>query len=497
MRLIPILVCLSVAGPVDSMAQAPKPADRWSETAYGISLDPPDDATLIEQPTDGTVALWTHPDGYTIGFDLTRGEAPRATGPRTDSLAADLERIIAFSEQSPSGGITAAMVAAQVQVKFARASTQTVLFKQLRIADRPGALAYYRVEDDDGTAWLLGQALIMLEPKTVAVLTLTDPRDLGERPADEFDTLPSRQSFERVVASVVVPGILELKDMIDARVEAGDVWLDTLGRESVRDALPDDQWYRLMEGDADVGYAHLTSRHDGAEFKREGLPALGTVVQIDMRHLIRGTAVDTQSRVYASAGGLDEVWSTKTTLRADAAPADRRAARLPNAQPRDREPTWVETGVRGGGRLMVTRESPPADETVRNVRQHERFVTDKPAPADEELAGSVEDLAWGDPPVAYLTQVELFALPRLIPADAEPMSFYAYNPATASLSLRTVRAVTSADGGKTVYDRPTARRAEIVTRFDAGGKLIEQQLPGGLRLVPTTPEELRRTWDLP
>ena len=473
MRLIPLLIILCVAGAVDSVAQAPEPEGRWSETAYGISLVPPDDTTLIEQPTDDTVALWTHPDGYQVSFDLVK------------------------SDQEITWGIKSAQLVAEVQKKFAREATEAIFYKQERIADRPGSLGFDLVREDDGRIWLLGQALIMIDPHTVAVFTLTDPQDLGDRTPEELETLPSRRAFERVVGSVYVPGILELKDMIDARIEAGGDWLGTLTEASVRDALPVDRWYRLMEGDADVGYAYITSRSDPAELRRENLPAPGTVVQLDMRHLIRGTAVDTRSRVYASAGGLDEVWSTKTTLRGDAAPADGRAARLPNAQPRDREPAWVETGVRGAGRLMVTRESPPADETVRNVRQHERFVTDKPVAANEELAGSVDDLAWADAPTAYLTQVELFALPRLVPADAGAMSFYAYHPPTASLSLRTVRAVTSADGGKTVYDRPTARRAEIVTRFDAAGRLIEQQLPGGLRLVPTTPEELRTTWDLP
>ncbi len=465
------LCCTAVAAQT-APPSAETPA-RWSETAFGISLEPPPESTVLEQPTDGTVAAFVHPSGYQIAFDL------------------------AHSEQSMADGITTAAVAAQVQVKFARARTESILFKQQRLADRPGALAYYLVRDDDGTTWLLGQALIMLEPQTVAVLTLTNPRDVGGLTPEELEQLPSRRAFERAVESVHVPDIFELKGLVESRVAAGEAWRGSLTAEALRDALPADRWYRLMEGDTDVGYAHLRSTHDPAELRRAGLTPPGTVVQMDMRHVIRGTAVDTQQRVYASAVGSDEMWSTKTTLRTGQAAGDPGGKRLPGAaaEPR-REPTWVETGVRGGGRLMVTIETPPADETVRTVQQHERFRSDKPKNANGELAGRVDDLAWSDPPVAYLTQVDLFALARLFPVDAPTMSFYAYNPSTASLSLRTVRAARTADGGKAVYDRPTARRAETVTRFDAEGNLVEQQLPGGLRLVPTTPQELREAWNI-
>jgi hypothetical protein len=113
----------------------------------------------------------------------------------------------------------------------------------------------------------------------------------------------------------------------------------------------------------------------------------------------------------------------------------------------------------------------------------------------QETPTSIKKLPWKIPPYAYLSQINQYVLPALLPRD-EPteLAFYGFDKDTRKLSLHTYRIQPLPGGSYRVFERPTPDQAERVATYSPTGRLIERRMPDGRVFLTTTPQELKRIW---
>ena len=206
---VPLLVvaCLAAAALIfTSTIAAQQPQDdsmlreqRWREGSFGVSLRPPVDAKLQESGQDGLLQINGF-NRYTIKFQISDSKRPLSIDEMTNEL---LSRVAFLS---PSA---------------------TVLEKHNRQAQpggRPGALLYMRIPDEKAGPWILGQALMQIDPTHFAYLRLeTDDRF--------FDA--ARPLFEAVFESLRLESVEQLNKQRDALVNRGQAWIETITTEKV------------------------------------------------------------------------------------------------------------------------------------------------------------------------------------------------------------------------------------------------------------------------
>ncbi len=495
----PGLVAQPATAPAPDAASPPPAAERWSETAYGLSVPVPSGTREIEQPLDGSVVNWVHPAGWTISFDLAYSDRPvsledmaqqalvemgfsRAT-PRLIRDAPPPEGAQPPEPPQPPATPQAPPTSPLENPEGPQASQPSDAQQpQRRLGNRPSVTLFFEVDEEREPDWFYGQAIVMLEPYAAAVFKVSSEQEQADA---------ARAAFEAMLHEMHIPAVFELEEIRKARVEAGEAWLSQVTPDDLVAVLPADQHLRMIQHGEDVGYMRIQAITDSPELGRGGLQAPGTLVKVDLRHYLNNRAVDTRAQMYASADGRSELWSTKSTLRADLTSAGEGVkTQLPSRDP-GRPPTWVETGMRDGPVLTVITETPAASEIVEQIENHERFAGTR---AKGNVSGSVDESNWATPETAYLSQVLVHALPALLPAEEAVYCFYAYHPQSGKLGLRTVRVVPNEHGGVTIFDRPTPRRGETRSTYDRDRRLIEQVFPGGLTLKPTTPQELQTLW---
>ena len=470
---------------------------RWSEVGYGVSLTPPPETVQIE----GRAVTWLDPRGFSVSFEIAYSD-----------LSVDLETMTAN---------------AMVQMGFAQA-TPRLLDAQgqptdkpprpMRIADRPAVLMYFELDQQDKPdwfyelsnlkreeqlAWFYAQAIVMLEPHAAVIVKLTATRD---------NQIIGQEAFEQVVASLHIPLARELDEIREARVEKADAWLKSTTPEAWAEALPRDQWYRLIFRGKDVGHVRLQSPRDPAELRqleKKQLPGIeppGMAAVMDRRDYLDDQVLDTRSIYFAHDDTEREAWQTLSSLRSAKKPGGLDARARPQVL------TWVENGIRGTQQvdrrnaqgdtveqylnvLTVISETPPPSSAVEQIQSHERFTGRQSA---GNIRGQInENQQWVAPDRSYLSQLQVWALGAMLPHN-EPgvYNFSAYHPDTGRPGLRTVVVRPLDDGGWVVFDRPTSKLSPTRSVYNADGQLVERVTPQGVRLVPTTPEELAEVWGI-
>ncbi len=460
---------------------------RWSETAYGISLRPPEGWETELIPHDGTDFAWSASDSRRISFKVVYSKTPMQ---------------LDFAAQS-----------ALVEMGFSSASPHVRDLQQRYVGNRPAAVMLFDVQEkDDPNPWFYGHAIVMLEQVAAVVIKVQSNGEQAERAAADFET---------VLASLHVPLAQELEQTRRMQMDLGVAWKAGLPPNAILNAVPQNQWYQLKRGGNHVGYRQITRGVDqtpdltGQQTKGISTLPPGAVVTVRTRQLSRDMTLDQQLLVYELAATETEIWEFIQTLR----PAGDLTQELPShVSAESNSPTWLEQGARAPRAqptrdshmqviprnvLTVTHEVPPDSKSARNVEAHEQFVG-RPQSASEQqgLRGRAEEHSWETPPLGYLSQIDVLGLPSLMPAEPVTMAFYAYDSGTASMGLRTIRVTPdptpdAMPGDFVVYDRPAPRSAEIRHRFTADRQLIETIWPNGLTAVPTTLEALRTQGDLP
>lgn len=113
----------------------------------------------------------------------------------------------------------------------------------------------------------------------------------------------------------------------------------------------------------------------------------------------------------------------------------------------------------------------------------------------QETPTSIKKFPWNVPPHPYLSQVNMYILPALLPHDKPTeLAFYSFHQNAHKLSLRTLRIEPLPGGSYRVFDRPTPDRTEQVATFSPTGRLIERRMSDGRIYLATTPQELKRIW---
>ena len=138
--------------------------------------------------------------------------------------------------------------------------------------------------------------------------------------------------------------------------------------------------------------------------------------------------------------------------------------------------TALETGVRHGDVITVTREAPETGKT--------RVEWEKP----REKQGY------------YVSQVDLYLMGKLLPHDNIDMGFYAYAAGagrTGNLSLRTERVMYIPNSDELiVFSRPLADQGEQISHYDSKGIMTKRLFPSTRELVSTTEKQLRAIWKI-
>lgn len=478
------------AGPTEAAATSPPPArvdltdpHRWSETAYGISLRPPDDWTAAPAPRDGNDFAWDAPDGGRLAFKIAYSHVP---------------------VQLDQAGVQAL-----VQMGFALDGPRLRRGAEQRtIGNRPGTVMLFDIDPPNGgKPWFYAHAVVMLEPYAAAVVKIQ---------SDQPHADAALARFEEVLASLHVPLGAELEALRRPQIDLGVAWLAAQPVGALEVSVPEEGWYRLSIDGQNVGHRRVVrvsdpvALRDDPELHGRGFVPPGTAVVLQDHRQRDGVALDRSLYAYAEADGEIEIWDLKQTLR----PARDRAARgaddagLPGHAEGDHDAvTWVETGARGprGRRgttaqsvIEVVQEVPPTQHTVAGVKAQESFLGSAGVAArvkgDGSVAGRTHHRRWRTPATGYLGQIQAMGLPAAMPRDpGTAFAFYAWDPASSDLALRTVRVGADPEGepgGYVVYERPAPSSAETRHRFAADGTHLETLIPGGLTVTPTTPDEL-------
>lgn len=315
------------------------------------------------------------------------------------------------------------------------------------VAGREGLGLFMLVPDNQRGDWVFGQVYTLIDPNTLAIYQL-------DCDAKDFDNaLPT---FRAMINSVVFADPEALDRERTARIEAGRVWLDSISREQIKSALVPEQWLRITQGNKDVGYMRI--RHSD---EADHVPP-GTGVSVRSRIVEGDSTYDTEGTFFEADDRAVEFWTITTTLR-----TPQTQAHAPNAPPLPPTQNWRQTGLRDGNAMEVSQETP----------------------------SSIKKLPWKIPPFPYLSQVDVYVLPTLLPRDKpRELAFYSFYQNSQTFSLRTLRIEPLPGGSYRVFDRPAPDRAEQVATYSPTGRLIERRMPDGRTYLATTPQELKRIW---
>ncbi len=315
------------------------------------------------------------------------------------------------------------------------------------VAGRAALGLYLLVPDEEQGDWVFAQVYTLIDPTTVAVYQLNCN-------ASELDT--AAKTFQGVVDSVAFAAPAELDRLRTERIEAGRAWLESINSEQIKSALIPEQWFRITLAGKDIGYLRVR-HHDEAEH----VPP-GTSIAIQSR-LVQGDNVyDTEGKYFESDDRAEEYWTATTTLKMPPT-----AAYNPDAPPQPLTQNWRQTGLRDGQAMEVSQETPT----------------------------NIKKFSWKVPPAAYLSQVNQYVLPALLPHDKpQALAFYAFDQDARKLSLRTYQVQPMPGGSYRVFERPTPDQAQHIATFSPTGRLIERRMPDGRVFLATTPQELKRIW---
>lgn len=421
---------------------------RWTEIGYGLSLRPPMGAQVLPPTTDG--ALITFMESGLYEMDVRILQTSEASSP---------EELKKVSEEQLGAAFQTAMVVRE---------------EKMKVAGRPSFAQYLKVVNRERGNWMLAQVFVQIDPVTFAVLRL----DVEEK--DLPRVLPL---FHAVVEDAAIMSVQDLDRMRSAWFEAGEALLDATPPERWGKALPEQVWWRIQngrgEGSVHVGWAMWRLG------RSEALGEKGLSFSQTMQLRNQGAQWDTMSHAFENDKGTYEMWEVKVTRRAEkgndagAGPGAGAGRGVGAGGPQ----TWAETGVRTQGVVAVAQESP------------ERQGSVKRRPGDPSVAAAGDHHRWPVPPGPYVSQARASLLPFIVPGDREEdYAFYAYDPGTADLVMRTLRVRPAEGGGYAVYIRPSPRRAEQVLMFDnhRPARPLYHDLPDGRRWVPTTTQQLQQ-----
>ncbi|MCC7205209.1 MAG: hypothetical protein IT441_09025 [Phycisphaeraceae bacterium] len=442
--------------PSPAKAAAPSADDnllseqRWDEQAHGLSLRPPLGAKLQQSNSADALLVIAGQEGYSIELyyrQIKPGEeiAPYVTSDAANPKSSQLNTV---STDTVQLDIQAVEQMALHQVSAAHPQAVQIDRGKFSVGNDPGSLLYFRLVNQDNSAWVLGHAYLLLDPQSFVMLRLLAP---------EAKFKQVRPVFEAVARSLAVEDPAVRDQLRKQQVQQGQAWLQSLTPDRISKAVLPEQWFRMLDEGKDVGYLRITQR-TGRRLSFDGVE-----IQVQSRVEVDQQAIDTLSTMFLSNAQDYEDWSTKTTVRSlTPSPAPKG-----NAPPPPDVISAAETGVRTKGGITVTRQ---------NVTGTNKYT-------------------WDVPPEGYLPQVLVYLMPSLLPRDKPAtMGFYAYYPANGAISYRLIQVQPTGKGAIKLVTQPSPSVQSESADFDAAGRLLKRDLPEGGSIVPATRQQIATIW---
>ncbi|MBI1371202.1 MAG: hypothetical protein GC159_00340 [Phycisphaera sp.] len=263
--------------------------------------------------------------------------------------------------------------------------------------------------------------------------------------------------FDAVLASVEFGDLKELQEVRRKQLDMTRSWRQAMAdggiNATIEAALIPEQWYRIIEKNKDVGYVNIVQKHGERELRK------GTIVTVRSRVAVKGKYVDSLDQYFLSDDDEMEAWSQRATERPEI------AVLAPRGKAAPQNPTIVKTGIRTGPHLTITIDDPTGKHATEYVR----------------------------PDVGYLSQVESWLLPQILPINRPgTYGFYYYNPEERKITFRTDKVIPALTG-YTVITRLTPNAPEIHANFDRQRQLIEKRA-GATRVISATREQIEGLW---
>ena len=456
---------------------------RWREHSFGLSLVPPSGSSLQRPPPPRALDRFILPSGSVIevSIDQTRGGGD-SSGELFSSFgvqgATRIEsgdiRIVKGADRNAKMVIKLGdgLMTLDEVIKFTVDQVAVIDPKAVILDQRddlklsgghPGGWIYFRIPAGREPEWILGLGVMQIDPRHFAVLRL-------ESAPGSFDG--DRAAFEATFRSLQVQHPRELDAWRRNLLESGDGWLRSLDAADLHAALQPQQWFRVMDGKQDIGWVKIEQKPE----KLLGMNGVAVRIRSRLYTVVRQLrsggrdvaasglvekAQDSDNFFFLSDDRQSEVWTILSTLRSPNSVAPRSGGTT-----RDTPFTRWEHGTTSGGAVPI--------------------IT---------LNRGDQKIKWLRPDRAYLSQVELLLLGRLLPHEQETeMGFYAYHAGSGRLAFLTVHIVPGADGGFELRIRPRPDAHEHVYAYDAAGRLQRWHMPTGRLIVATTPDEMKRVW---
>lgn len=434
-----LLICsLALTAAAQDTAR-PLSETREQERAWGLSLRPP----------QGTRVLRRTADDYLMRIEDEEGQF------RIFLSVKRLKRAISIPQ---------VLEAWQEQVSKVHETAQPLDRRELQVANRPAGVVYVEVPRTRGDGRvLLGQGYVQMTPDTFALLEVESPI--------EHRALASA-TFEAVLASVELAGVEQVEAERMAASQRAIEFQQALTPALLREALIEQQIFRIVET-AEGGGARGSKPNDVGWMRvRQGtaerVEKPGVYVEVQARIFIEDQVYDSLAGYFWADDGTYEDWSVKTTQRpAGKSPRRKPDNRRPGGLSDDTTPTATETGIRTGETIELR--------------------------IDRQGSGA-QTFSLTAPPTAYLSQAHAWLLPQIVPAD-QPATygFYWYSSNQQKLVYRTDQVIPALDRF-TLITRLAPNDPELRATYTSERTLIEKHLSATRKLVPTTPEQLRRIW---
>lgn len=469
---------MSVVVPVTAQ-QADPPADLdplpVSVENLGISFHPPVDAVVdIQRSNVGTIVMVTDPSprpGWRMTIRHVKPDAEESTPEaQVDALMQQLQRAGQHASLISRDQVDADGVAGHL------------LYARQRVPDSGEEVI---------TGWLIfptGDDVLLI------VSIYAAPQQFNQ--AEPL----LRKCFE----TMRVTALSTINERRGERLERGLAFLQSIDAGDLRAAANQPiSWYRHYRvtdhgHEEEVGFSTIEimegqrgmvtpqrepSRYTSLE-SQEGLIVKVQARMIGQRHEDprRATYYDTEAIYWLSWDRETETWSIRSTVRqGDAAASE------------------AETGVRtepGSQSISPTGSSDDESATVRNPHGTLQVMKSRSNASDPVARKPTE---W-PLPEAYLSQVERWLLPMLLPRDsmaAGEFGYYFYDSTSGRLTLRVDEWAPAGDGEPGTWritSRATPDSIEVVAYYDDDGRLIRRERPDGSRMTPIEPDELRQLW---
>lgn len=291
-----------------------------------------------------------------------------------------------------------------------------------------------------------------------------------------------RPTLDQSLDSVTLVSPIEIAKQREDLLKAGAAMLKSFDAAKLKKLVGIDQWFRLyrpaagVSGDMEIGVSHFTVKEGmrgELNIEREqkefdaGERKVGLLLTVQARVVVdvdREIYFDTLNLYWMAWDGSEEAWSIVASQRQKSASRSE-----------------AETGYR-----VARSIDEPAD--VLHV-------------INSGIDGAKRDPKEWKLPEYYISQPLGWLLGHLLSSNNVPagtFTYYTYDSALGNVSLREDKWDPNGEGtGRpTLITRPTANAEPFTATYDRNGNLIQRTKRDGSVTVPTTPDEIRRIWEL-